>query len=120
MKLKMESDQYRAKTQLLLDYKEQFGIILHFDEHKKLFNQLDDKGLEIVLKKKLATKKQFIAAQTIQARFRGFICRKWYQEVHKIRSNVAIRYQRLWRKYYRNVVVPRNQRARESRVIEVV
>lgn len=81
---------------------------------------MDDKGLEIVLKKKLAMKKQFIAAQVIQARFRGYICRKWYLEVHEIRTKVAVKVQRLWRRYYNNIVIPRQQRAREQAVILIV
>jgi len=81
---------------------------------------LDDKGLEIILKKKLAVKKQFLAAQTIQARFRGYMCRKWYRDVNAIRTSVAIKVQRLWRNYHKKIVIPRNQRARERAVVHIV
>lgn len=67
-----------SKNDLMQSYRENFGIQLNPGEVKKCFNQLDDRGLEIVLKKKLAIKKQFIAAQLIQSRFRGYICRRWY------------------------------------------
>ena len=48
------------------------------DEQKKLFNQLDDKDLEIILNRKLALRKEFVAAELIQAHFRGYLWRKWY------------------------------------------
>ena len=66
------------------------------------------------MKKKLANKKQQIAALIIQTRFRGYLIRKWYLEVHRIRTSVAIRVQRLWRRYYDNIVLPRKQEIREQ------
>jgi len=63
----------------------------------------------MVLKKKVAEHKQYVAAQMIQSRFRGFICRKWYSKVHEIRVIVATKIQRLWRRYYKEVVIPRRR-----------
>lgn len=59
------------------------------DDEEKLFKQLDDVGLELYMKKRLQKQKQFVAARTVQSRFRGFMCRKWYQRVHHIRTLVA-------------------------------
>ena len=72
------------------------------------------------MKKKLSDKKQYIAAVTIQAQFRGFMCRKWYERVHHIRTLVATKMQRLWRRYYRQVVIPREQAARERDVAPLI
>jgi uncharacterized protein YllA (UPF0747 family) len=107
-KMKTEMVQYESKKMLLDQYSHNFGIRLSANEENKLVKQLDDVGLELVLKKKLANKKQYIAAQTIQALFRGYICRKWYKRVHEIRTIVAIKLQRVWRYYYKYTVVPRN------------
>ena len=40
--------------------------------------------------------------------------------MHEIRTVVAIKFQRVWRKYYRNVVKPRKQRESEMAVAHVV
>ena len=76
--------------------------------------------MEIMLKKKLAEKKQFLSAQTIQSRFRGYICRKWFKRVYRIRTTAAIRIQRCWRRYYRQVVMPRQQAWRERQVVGLI
>lgn len=73
-----------------------------------------------MLKKKLLQQRQFVCAQTIQKVFRGYICRKWYRQVHEIRTVVAIKWQRLWRRYYRRVVEPRKQRERELAVVTII
>ena len=43
-------------------YQTNFGIYVSAKEQEALFVQLDDTGLELVMKKKLATRKQFLAA----------------------------------------------------------
>ena len=63
--MKNESRQFAQKKLLVQQYQENFGIFLTPGEESKLFRQLDDIGLELVLKKKLASKKQYIAAQCI-------------------------------------------------------
>ena len=108
--MKHDTIQYESKKLLFEQYQETFGIYLSHKEEQKLQKQLDDVGLELYLKKKLAEKKQFIAAQAIQSVFRGWICRKWYARVHEIRTIVAIKLQRIWRNYYKYTVVPRRQR----------
>ena len=118
--MKQRSEEYTKKKQLIETYQEAFGITLTLTEQDKLFKQLDDHGLEIVLKKKLAEKKQFLSAQTIQSRFRGYICRKWYKRVHEIRTVVAIKIQRLWRSYYTSAVLPRRQAQRERAVVPII
>lgn len=61
-----------------------------------------------------------MSAQTIQKVFRGYICRKWYRQVHEIRTVVATKFQRVWRRYYRNTVLPRKHAERVRAVILVV
>lgn len=105
--MKVDSEQYAIKKSMIDEYRDHYGIYLSHEEEEKLFNQLDDVGLEMMMKKKLSEKKQYIAAVTLQSRFRGFMCRKWYARVHHIRTLVATKLQRLWRRYYRQIVIPR-------------
>ena len=50
---------------------------------------LDFLGFELVMKKKLAVKKEFFAAVSIQSLFRSYITKKWYKKVHFIRTEKA-------------------------------
>lgn len=112
--------QYIQKYKIMQHYRERYGVILTPKEQKKYFNALDDKGLEIILKKKLAKKKQVMAAQIIQTWVRGHLCRKWYSNILKLRELMAIKIQRLWRRYYRRVVLPRYLRAKQIQVIGMI
>ena len=57
---------------------------------------------------------------TIQSRFRGFLCRKWYAKVHKIRTEAAVRIQRFWRSHYATWVKIRNHWSDVEDVVEWV
>lgn len=91
-KMVQDSADYVLKREMLVHFREEFGVTLLPREHKQFFNILDCDGLEIILNKKLADKKAFIAAQTIQKTFRGYLCLKWYRHVHQIRTDVALRF----------------------------
>lgn len=56
-----------------------------------------EEKLEILLEKRLSTRKQKRAAVMIQKHFRGFRCRKLYKRVMRLRLEAAIIIQRSWR-----------------------
>mmetsp|Transcript_15433 Transcript_15433/g.23737 ORF Transcript_15433/g.23737 Transcript_15433/m.23737 type:complete len:265 (+) Transcript_15433:891-1685(+) len=118
--MKYEAEAHHIKRAIVGQYEQHFGIIITQKEQEVLFKNFDTRQLEMVMKKKLAEQKQFLAAQLIQSRFRGFLCRKWYSKVHEIRVLVAIKIQRLWRTYYRRIVLPGRQKRSEREVVILI
>ncbi len=119
-KMKYEAEAHQIKRAIVSQYEQHFGIVIELKEQELLFKNFDTRQLEMVMEKKLAEQKQYLAAQLIQSRFRGFLCRKWYSKVHEIRVLVAIKIQRLWRVYYRRVVLPGRQKRSEREVVILV
>jgi hypothetical protein len=74
----------------------------------------------MVMKKKLALKKQDVAARTIQQVWRIFKARKWQKKVHEIRNIVATKFQRKWRKYLYDYLLPKKQLIAEKRGISLI
>ena len=112
--MKMENEQYRKKAALIEHYRINYGINFTNNKTKKLFRELDDKGLELQLEKK---KQQVIALRAciiIQKRFRGYFTKKWYQQVNFIRNNVARQFQLRWRICYKFTILPRRRLKAET------
>lgn len=104
-KLKLED--LKAKNQLIDKYRKENGLQISNKECRELYNKVDPTGLEILLKKKVAEKKQNKAAVQIQRLFRGFYCRKWYKKMNVKRTIAALRIQFAFKLYYLAVAKPR-------------
>lgn len=48
------------------------------------------------------------------------MCRKWYKKVHFKRTLAVKKWQRIWRVYFRMVIIPRRQKANEKRVAPLI
>ena len=72
------------------------------------------------MKKKVAEKRQYLAAATIQKMWRGLMTRLWYRRVHNVRDKACRMIQKNWKIFFAIIVRPRRERFEQGQVINFV
>lgn len=87
------------KLDIYRHYKHEMGISLNKRERDKVLKNYDSTAVEILMGRKMFTKRQVEAAIRIQCWWRKTKMRAWFSIIQKIRHHSAQKIQRAW-KYF--------------------
>ena len=87
------------KLDIYRHYKNEMGISLNKREREAVLKNYDSTAVEILMGKKMFTRRQVEAAVRIQAWWRKAKMRAWFSIITRIRNQAASRIQQAW-KYY--------------------
>ena len=87
------------KLDIYRHYKDEMGVTLNKREREKVLKNYDSTAVEILMGRKMFTKRQVEASIRIQCWWRKTKLRAWFSIIKRIRHTAAQKIQRAW-KYY--------------------
>ena len=87
------------KLDIYRRYKDEMGISLNKKERDQVLKNYDSTAVEILMGKKMFTKRQVEAAVRVQSWWRKTKMRSWFSIIRRIRNAAALHIQRAWKNY---------------------